>query len=68
MAEEGDKPSNREIAAAIRRVADIYRQGGVKGTIGTADVLRMLRSQGKSVEADELERLLALIKGRGSAT
>jgi len=64
MADQGARPTNKEIAAAIRRVADIYREGGVTGKIGTADVVRMLRSQGKSAEADELERLLSLIKAR----
>ena len=62
MADKGATPSRKEVAAAIRSVTRIYRNGGVAGTIGTADVLRMLRSQGKHYEADELQRLLAVIK------
>jgi hypothetical protein len=64
MAEQGARPTNKELAAAIRRVADLYKEGGVTGTIGSADVLKMLRSQGKSAEADELERLLDMIRTR----
>jgi hypothetical protein len=62
MTEPAERPDRKELAAAIRRVTQIYREGGVTGTIGTADVLRMLRSQGKLAEAEELERLLARIK------
>ena len=62
MADKGIRPSRKEIAATIRSVTRTYRKGGVAGTIGTADVLTMLRTQGKLYEADELQRLLAVIK------
>jgi exo-beta-1,3-glucanase (GH17 family) len=58
--------SRKQVADAIRQVISIYREAGVTGTIGTADVVRMLRSQGRLTEADELEQWLAVARARGN--
>ena len=68
MAENPARPGKKELAAAIRRVTEIYREGGVAGTIGTADVLRMLQSQGRTAEAEELKRLLDVIRQRNETS
>lgn len=67
MAEARKTLTKKEIADAIRRATEIYRTSGVKGTIGTADVLRMMRIRGRTAEADELERLLGKLKQQRAA-
>jgi hypothetical protein len=64
----GKTPNHRkELASAIRRIAELYKAGGVAGTIGSVDVIRMLRSQGRFDDALELEHLLDVIKKRKAA-